>query len=180
MHVRRYFHIKLQLPVALQLTRWYSLFKTNNNASKGEGGVKRSNHLRFAIRNPTAVLFLFNLTYVCPSGILVNRRMSLFLAVLCLSVGRGLAGNAFYNMPYSVTICVTVLVVTVSFFFSPTTATGLLLDLRLNLTDFAYRLRRPLPRDEVCRSSAMPKVHESTRSLRCRPRCCLRHLCRNA
>ena len=55
------------------------------------------NYLRFAI----TAFCLFNLTYMCSSGILVNRRMSLFLAVLCISVWRGLAGNAFLynNMP---------------------------------------------------------------------------------
>ena len=64
---------------------------------EGEGGVKPSNYLRFAI----TAFCLFNSTYVCSSGILVNRRMSLFLAVLCISIWRGLAGNAFLynNMP---------------------------------------------------------------------------------
>ena len=128
---------------------------------------------------------LFNLTHMCPSGILVNRRMPLFLAVLCLSVWRGLlAGNAFlysYNMHNNMpTVCRRTSIVTVRFFITPTTTTDLLFDLPLKSTNFAYRLRRPLSRDEVCRSSAMPKIHESTWSLRCRPRCCLRHLRRNA
>ena len=58
-----------------------------------EGGVKRNNYLRLRILQ--YYFNLFNLAYMCPSGILVNRRMSLFLAVLCISVWRGLAGNAF-------------------------------------------------------------------------------------
>lgn len=73
------------------------LNENEGHAGEGEGGVKRSNYLRFAI----TAFCLFNLTYMCSSGILVNRRMSLFLAVLCISVWRGLAGNAFLynNMP---------------------------------------------------------------------------------
>jgi len=59
------------------------------------------------------------------------------------------------------------------------TATDSLLDLRLNLANFACCLRRSLSRDEVCRCGTMPKIHESTGSLRCRPNCCLQHLCRN-
>ena len=89
---------------------------------------------------------LFNLTHMCPSGILVNRRMPLFLAVLCLSVWRGLlAGNAFlysYNMHNNMpTVCRRTSIVTVRFFISPTTTTDLLFDLPLKSTDFAYRLR---------------------------------------
>ena len=115
----------------------------------------------------------------------MNRGMSLFHAVLCLSVGYGLAGNVasgswtntqlHNNMPI---ICHCT--IDRAILCLPTTGTDLLLNLRLDLTDFPCYLRRPLPRDVVCRSGAMPKIHESTWPLRCRPSCCLRDLCRNA